>query len=114
MMTGVVLDESRRFHHEIDVDGVVGKHDFAVFGFIQQPGVQQRANVAMHGLDIAPGPPRRFADRHRSGAGQDLEQLPAFRRQRLPEFRVALDDDYRLRLLLGTLTIMSLERHPER
>lgn len=23
MMTGVVLDESRRFHHEIDVDGIV-------------------------------------------------------------------------------------------
>jgi hypothetical protein len=54
--------QSRRFHHEINVDGVVRKHDFAICGFVQQSGVQQSVNVAMHGLDIAPGPPRRFAD----------------------------------------------------
>mgnify|MGYP006932787160 CR=1 FL=1 len=67
------------------MDGVIGKRDLAVLGFVQQSGIQQGMNVAMHGLDIAMHSPRRFADRHRTGAGQDLEQLPAFGGQRLPE-----------------------------
>ena len=70
-----------RLEQKIHVDGVVWKDDLPVIGLGQQSCVEQRGYVAMHGLDIAPGAPSGFADGHGGGAGQCVQQFPAFARE---------------------------------
>src|SRR5579859_808340 len=69
--------------HEIDVDGVIGEFD-AVFGAVEDAGVDERLNIAMHGFHVPTNPARGFTDRHGPLSGHGVQQLPSFSGERLP------------------------------
>ncbi len=48
------------FNREIDMNGVIWKHDRAPCGAFQQPSIQKRTHVILHGLHTTPDPLRDF------------------------------------------------------
>jgi hypothetical protein len=72
---------SGRTEHHVDADGIERKYNSTGGSSLQDAGVKERVDVAMHGLNVAVQPPCRLADRHRSCARHGADQLPPLRRQ---------------------------------
>ena len=49
---------------KIDTHGIEAKFDPPLARLVEQPGIEQRVYVRVHGLHVATEPPRGFADRH--------------------------------------------------
>ncbi len=67
------------------MDGVIRKLNTAICGLLQNAHPKQQMNIAVHRADVAFRPTGNLANSHRSLAGHQLEECPAFGRQRLPE-----------------------------
>jgi hypothetical protein len=86
---------SEGMQDEIDVDFVVGEPDLAVVGVVDDAGLEQRLDVAVHGFDVAADPAGDFADREWAGAGQRSQQLQSLGRDRFPQQLGAGEADQR-------------------
>ena len=66
------------------MNGIEGKLDTPIRA-VQDAGIDQGGDIAVHGLDITPDASGCFADGNHAGTAQGAQQLPPFGREHLPE-----------------------------
>jgi hypothetical protein len=76
---------SRSLEKEVHVDGVIRKYHATLGRLLQYACPKEHMNIAVNRADVALRPTRNFANSHRSLAGHQLEERPAFGRQRSPK-----------------------------